>query len=177
MHGAARSRGGDNREPRRSLAATLPLPTMPTMYALMLFLHLLGAAVWTGGHLVLAFTVLPRALRRRSPQVLLDFEQGYERIGMPALAIQVATGLWMAWQLVPDVGGWLAPENAVARAIALKLLLLLLTALIAAHARLRVIPRLSARTLPLMAWHVAAVTLLAVGFVATGVSFRFGGIG
>ncbi|MCB2070889.1 MAG: copper resistance protein CopD, partial [Ottowia sp.] len=84
---------------------------------------------------------------------------------------------WMAWQLVPDVGAWLAPETAVARAIALKLLLLLLTALIAAHARLRVIPRLSARTLPLMAWHVAAVTLLAVGFVATGVSFRFGGIG
>ncbi|HPR45996.1 MAG TPA: hypothetical protein PLZ13_16900, partial [Ottowia sp.] len=38
-------------------------------------------------------------------------------------------------------------------------------------------PRDDGRTLPLMAWHVAAVTLLAVGFVATGVSFRFGGIG
>ena len=48
----------------------------------------------------------------------------------------------------------------VARAIALKLGLLLLTALIAAHARFRVIARLSAQTLPLMAWHVAAVTLL-----------------
>ena len=53
---------------------------------------------------------------------------------------------------------------------------LLCTALIAAHARLRVIPRLSADTLPLMAWHVAAVTLLSVGFVAVGVSLRFGGL-
>ena len=60
--------------------------------------------------------------------------------------------------------------------IALKLVLLLCTALIAAHARLRVIPRLSADTLPLMAWHVGAVTLLSVGFVAVGVSLRFGGV-
>ena len=146
------------------------------MYAAVIFLHVLGATVWTGGHLVLAFTVLPRALRQRSPQVLLDFEQGYERVGMPALAVQIVTGLWMARQMVPDVGAWLAPDTPVAQAIALKLVLLLITALIAAHARLRVIPRLSAASLPLMAWHVAAVTLLSVLFVAVGVSFRFGGV-
>lgn len=145
------------------------------MYGTILFLHLLGATVWAGGHLVLATTVLPRALRQRSPQVLLDFEQGYERIGMPALLLQIVTGLWMAHLLVP-VAQWLAPETALARAVALKLGLLLLTALIAAHARLRVIPRLSRDSLPLMAWHVAAVTLLSVVFVAVGVSFRFGGV-
>ena len=145
------------------------------MYGWVIFLHVLAATVWTGGHLVLATAVLPRALRQRSPQVLLDFEQGYERIGMPALLIQVATGLWMAQQMVPGVAAWLAPETPLARAIALKLVLLLLTALIAAHARLRVIPRLSPATLPLMAWHVAAVTLLSVAFVAVGASFRFGG--
>ena len=66
------------------------------MYGWVIFLHVLAATVWTGGHLVLATTVLPRALRQRSPQRLLDFEQGYERIGMPALAIQVVTGLWIA---------------------------------------------------------------------------------
>ena len=145
------------------------------MYVPILFLHILAATVWTGGHLVLATTVLPRALRQRSPQVLLDFEQGYERVGMPALLIQVATGLWMAHLLVP-AEQWLSPGTPVARAVALKLGLLLLTALIAAHARLRVIPRLSPETLPLMAWHVAAVTLLSVAFVAVGVSFRFGGL-
>ena len=146
------------------------------MYALMLFLHVLGATVWTGGHLVLALTWLPRVLRERSPEQLVRFEQGYERIGMPALVLQIVTGLWMAYQMVPSVAQWLSPDTPVARAIALKLVLLLCTALIAAHARLRVIPRLSADTLPLMAWHVGAVTLLSVGFVAVGVSLRFGGV-
>lgn len=146
------------------------------MYALMLLLHVLGATVWTGGHLVLALTWLPRVLRERSPEQLLRFEQGYERIGMPALVLQIVTGLWMAYQMVPSVAQWLSPDTPVARAIALKLVLLLCTALIAAHARLRVIPRLSADTLPLMAWHVGAVTLLSVGFVAVGVSLRFGGV-
>ena len=146
------------------------------MYALMLFLHVLGATVWTGGHLVLALTWLPRVLRELSPEQLLRFEQGYERIGMPALVLQIVTGLWMAYQMVPSVAQWLSPDTPVARAIALKLVLLLCTALIAAHARLRVIPRLSADTLPLMAWHVGAVTLLSVGFVAVGVSLRFGGV-
>ena len=146
------------------------------MYALMLFLHVLGATVWTGGHLVLAVTWLPRVLRERSPEQLVRFEQGYERIGMPALVLQIVTGLWMAYQMVPSVAQWLSPDTPVARAIALKLVLLLCTALIAAHARLRVIPRLSADTLPLMAWHVGAVTLLSVGFVAVGVSLRFGGV-
>jgi putative copper export protein len=147
------------------------------MYAFIIFLHVLAATVWTGGHLVLALTVLPRALRQRSPQVLLDFEQGYERVGMPALLIQVLTGLWMAYAMVPDIGQWFSSDTPLARAIGLKLLLLLMTALIAAHARLRVIPRLSAATLPLMAWHVAAVTVLSIGFVAVGVSFRLGGVG
>ena len=146
------------------------------MYALMLFLHVLGATVWTGGHLVLALTWLPRVLRERSSEQLLRFEQGYERIGMPALVLQIVTGLWMAYQMVPSVAQWLSPDTPVARAIALKLVLLLCTALIAAHARLRVIPRLSVDTLPLMAWHVGAVTLLSVGFVAVGVSLRFGGV-
>ncbi len=146
------------------------------MYALMLFLHVLGATVWTGGHLVLALTWLPHVLRERSPEQLLRFEQGYERIGMPALVLQIVTGLWMAYQMVPSVAQWLSPDTPVARAIALKLVLLLCTALIAAHARLRVIPRLSADTLPLMAWHVGAVTLLSVGFVAVGVLLRFGGV-
>jgi putative copper export protein len=146
------------------------------MYGLMLFLHVLGATVWTGGHLVLALGILPQVLRERSPERLLAFEQRYERVGMPALLLQVLTGLWMAHLLVPDMGAWLAPDTPLARAVALKLALLGVTALIAVHARFRVIPRLTAATLPLMAWHIGAVTLLSVAFVAVGVSLRFGGV-
>lgn len=147
------------------------------MYGTILFLHVLGATIWTGGHLVLALAILPRVLRERSPQELQRFEQSYERVGMSALALQVVTGLWMAWQMLPDVGAWTAMESGPARAIAVKLLLLGATALVALHARLRVIPRLQPSTLALMAWHIGAITLLSVAFVAVGVSLRFGGLG
>jgi len=39
--------------------------------ALLLTLHVLGACVWTGGHLVLAVAVLPRAVARRDSAVAL----------------------------------------------------------------------------------------------------------
>ena len=148
-----------------------------SMYPYIFSLHVLAATVWTGGHLVLALAVLPRVLREKSVVDLQRFESAYERVGMPALAIQLASGLWMAHTLVPDITTWFTLETPLARAVALKLLLLLATALIALHARLRVIPRLSSQTLGLMAWHIAAVTVLSVVFVLTGVAFRYGGLG
>ena len=51
------------------------------MYGLLLTLHILAATIWTGGHIVLSVVVLPRVLRERSPQRLLDFESVYEKIG------------------------------------------------------------------------------------------------
>ena len=50
-------------------------------YRILIALHLVGASVWIGGHLVLATTILPRALRNRDPSIILDFEKGFERIG------------------------------------------------------------------------------------------------
>ena len=94
-----------------------------------------------------------------------------------ALAMQIVTGLTLAWRLLPDVPAWFAADSAVSRLILLKLGLLAMTALVAAHARLRVIPRLQAATLPLMAAHVAAVTVLSVLFVAAGISLRTGWLG
>ena len=58
----------------------------------LLFLHLLGASVWVGGHLVLLFSVLPGALRRRDVQPVRQFEQLYERVGIPALLVQIVSG-------------------------------------------------------------------------------------
>jgi len=142
---------------------------------LLLFAHVLGATIWTGGHLVLAILILPRALNARDPAILLDFEQGFERIGMPALFVQVATGLWMAWQLSPGLSSWLSFNDPVTSAIAAKLVLLLATAGLALNARFRVITTLSVESLPLMGWHIRAVTLLSVLFVATGVFIRTGG--
>lgn len=144
------------------------------MYGAMLLAHLLAAAVWTGGHLVLALAVLPRVLAQRAPAELSRFESAYERIGLPALLIQVATGLWLAHQMVPDASRWLDPGDPVGRLVGAKLALLAITVGFAAHARLRIVPRLSEENLTAMAWHIVPVTLVSVLFVVVGVSFRVG---
>jgi len=144
------------------------------MYAAALIIHVLAATIWTGGHLVLALGILPGALRERSPVAIEAFEGRFEKVGIPALLLQVASGLYLATLLAPDPGSWLAFDTPATRAIALKLGFLLATALLAADARLRIIPRLSAETLPGLAWHIVAVTALSVAFVVVGVGYRVG---
>lgn len=142
------------------------------MYSILLLLHILSATVWTGGHLVLALTVLPRVLREKSPAELLKFESAYEKIGLPALLIQALTGLWLAYRLVPDLGRWFLFDTLASHLIGTKLLLLALTVAFAIDARFRVIPRLSEKNLTSLAWHIIPVTILSVLFVVVGVSFR-----
>jgi putative copper export protein len=141
--------------------------------ALLLTLHILGACVWTGGHLVLATTVLPRALARRDARILRAFEEPFERIGIPALAVQVLTGAWLASQFAP-ISRWLAFGNALETRIGVKLILLGLTVALALHARLRVIPRLDDSNLRFLAAHIVLVTALAVALVVVGAGFQTG---
>ena len=61
------------------------------MFGVVLLLHLLGATVWTGGHLILATVILPRALKHSDVEGIRNFENAYERIGIPALIVQIAT--------------------------------------------------------------------------------------
>lgn len=144
------------------------------MYDGLLLLHVLSATVWTGGHLVLALAVLPRALRERSPARLLEFESAYERVGLPALAVQVATGLALAYRMVPRPARWLTFADPVSALIGVKLVLLAVTVALALDARLRLIPRLSERRLRALAWHIVPVTIAGVLFVVAGVAFRTG---
>lgn len=145
------------------------------MYFGMLTLHVLGASIWAGGHLVLAITVLPRAIRARDPDIVSSFESGFELLGIPALLVQIITGFWLAQRLVPP-SQWLAFNTPLAAHIGAKIILLVLTIILAAHARLRIIPRLDAARLPLLAAHIIAVTVLAVAFVLLGVGLRTGGL-
>lgn len=143
-------------------------------YYVALVLHLLGATVWVGGHLTLALTILPRALREERAAIVTEFEQRYERIGMPALGVQILTGLWLAEHLLGSPGNWF-DSDPIARVVQVKLALLALTVALAVHARFRVIPNLTDETLPTLAWHIRLVTLAAVLFVLAGASVRFGG--
>jgi putative copper export protein len=146
------------------------------LYRLLLILHVLAAAVWVGGHLVLSSTVLPRALRAQDPALLRDFEGRYERIGIPALLVQVVTGVWLAHRWLPQPALWFTLNAPLSALVFAKFLLLGLTVVLAAHARLRVIPRLAAGNLRFLAFHILLVTALGVGFVVLGVGIRTGGL-
>jgi putative copper export protein len=143
-------------------------------YRLLVALHLLGATVWVGGHLVLSLSVLPRALRARDPAIIREFESGFERLGIPALVMQIVTGLWLAYHWAPHVAGWFSPSTPQARLVLVKLVLLGATVALAVHARLRVVPQLDAATLRFLAYHIVAVTLLGVALLVAGVAIRTG---
>ena len=146
------------------------------MYGVVLTIHLLAATVWTGGHLILALTILPRALKQKSAESVRQFESAYERIGIPALVIQVVTGFWLASRLLPNMESWLSFDNCTSQLIGLKLVLLTMTAVLGFDARLRIIPNLSDDNLVSLAWHIAPVTVLAVLFLLAGASLRNGWI-
>ena len=104
-------------------------------YYIFLSLHILGATVWAGGHLVLAVTILPDALRQHRAATVSEFEQRFERIGLPALAVQIVTGLWLAERLLGSPDHWFE-GNPVARTVQVKLGLLAVTVGLAVHASL-----------------------------------------
>lgn len=147
---------------------------MVAYYYVILTLHLLGAAIWTGGHLVLAARILPRALRERKASIIREFEEPYESIGMPALAVQIVTGLLLAHRLLGAPMNWFA-DSPLAHVVQAKLLFLACTAALAVHAKTRVIPRLRDDNLIVLGWHIRGVTVLSVLFVLAGASARLGG--
>lgn len=144
-------------------------------YPTILILHVIGATIWTGGHLILALGFLPKALQQQDPEPVIRFESVYEKIALPALLLQVLTGFWLAHLLVPDVSDWFSLQSPLTRLITFKLVLLLLTLALAVDARLRLIPNLTAKQLTALAWHILPITVISVLFVVVGVMFRFGG--
>ncbi len=144
------------------------------MYSVSLTLHLLAATVWTGGHLVLACTVLPYVLKSKDLAFIQKFESCYEKIGIPALIIQISTGVFLMKNAMGDNLTLFDFSDPVSKLISIKLILLALTAVLAMDARLRVIPNLSEKNLTSLAWHIVPVTIIAVLFALVGVSFRTG---
>lgn len=142
------------------------------MYRFAVVLHLLGSAVWIGGHMVLCVAILPRALRGKDPQIIRDFEQGYEPVGIASLILQIITGIWLTYLILPEFSSWFSLQSLISRGILLKFTLLGATLLLAVHARLRIQPKLSPDNLKVLAIHVVAVTILSVLFLIVGVAIR-----
>jgi len=152
------------------------LQTSPTLYRILIAFHLIGAAVWIGGHLVLATTILPRALRNRDPSIILDFENGYERIGLPSLLLQVVTGLLLAYYWSPEISAWFRLDSNVSIYIVTKLGLLTATLGLALNAKFRVIPNINRDNMHMLASHIVLVTVMSIGFLLAGIAIRTGGL-
>ncbi len=145
-------------------------------YPSVLTIHLICATIWTGGHIVLFSAVLLPALRFRDHIRIIDFEKYFEKVGVPALLLLVLTGLWLAYQQQPDLSLWFSLNSVSSRTIAVKLVLLALTLVLALHARLKIIPKLTADSLGSLAFHITMVTIISILFAITGLLHRFGGI-
>jgi len=144
------------------------------LFKVLLTLHLLGSSIWVGGHLILAITILPRALRLRDPTIISEFESKYEKLGVPALLIQIITGVALTYFYVDNIFDVFDFAYSQHSLIAIKLLLILATIAIAAHARLRIISDLKESNLRFLAIHIITITIIAVTTMILGGLVRIG---
>ncbi|MDR7992489.1 CopD family protein [Thermosynechococcus sp. TG252] len=146
------------------------------LFKLLVILHTLGATVWVGGHLILALTLLPKALRQQDATPIQQFEQPFERLGLGALLLQVLTGIALTLIYFPGGVGFWPPQSVVSQYVLVKLGLLLATLALAVQARWFILPKLTAETLPRLGFHIMGVTVLAVLLTIFGVGIRLGGL-
>ena len=139
---------------------------------LVIFLHIICATIWTGGHLILTLTLLPKALKKKDFTIIEQFESKFERIGIPALLILVITGIYMATVYTTNFFAFDFSDH-YNKHVYIKLILLLCTIALAVHARFVLIPK---RDLKPLSYHIILVTLLSVVFVFVGFSVRSGGL-
>lgn len=139
---------------------------------IVIFVHIIAATIWTGGHLVLALGFLPKALVQNDFGIIQNFESRYEPIGIPALLVLIITGIYMTFYYAPDFFRMDMADHYT-RHLVFKFVLLMATLALAIHARFFLIPK---KRLKLLAIHILAVTLIAILFVFTGFSARSGGL-
>lgn len=142
----------------------------------LLVVHLMAACVWVGGHLLLTVKYLPKALKSKNPQIIRDFEKHYEPIGLPSLLVLIATGVCMAYDYGVTVSHWFSFSEPLEKVVSIKMLLMFSTLLLAVHARLYIIPSLSADKLKQMAVHIILITTIGVAMLILGTFVRFGGL-
>lgn len=145
---------------------------------LLLIIHLLCAAIWVGGHLLLVFGHLPQALREKNQNIILNYERKYEPVGMTSLLLLVITGIMMAYKYGVGIEYWFQFATPIEKVVSTKLFLLLLTVLFALSAQFRVLPKLKTDSgkLPEMTFHIVSVTLIGVMMLVLGSFVRFGGL-
>jgi putative copper export protein len=137
----------------------------------LIVLHVLSAATWIGSLLITTLGVLPKAMKQRNPQLLVDFENNFKILQMIALTLQFLTGFRMAMKYAP-ISQWFATDNAHSYYIQLKLMLLLITVLTYVFNRIFVVKKASEANLNQYAIHLILLTFTSVLLAIVGLSFR-----
>ena len=144
---------------------------------LLLIIHLMSATVWVGGHLILVASYLPRAIKEKNQNYILNYEKKYEPIGMLSLILLVLSWILMAYKYGVTIEHWFEFATPIEKVVSTKLLLLFATLLFALSAQFKVLPKLNnnIKYLPEMALHILCVTIIGISMLILGSFVRFGG--
>lgn len=146
------------------------------LHHILLIIHLVCATIWVGGHLFLVIRVLPKALSEKDVVGLKSFKDKFEPLGTPSLILLLVTGVWMAYNYNITWSDWFSFSNPIERVISVKLILLLLTAVLAVFADRVIFPKLNSNNIKLAAIPMFLVTLIGVVMLILGSFVRYGGI-
>ncbi|NOY37275.1 MAG: copper transporter [Chlorobi bacterium] len=140
---------------------------------LLLVVHIFSAMVWMGGLLIITLGVLPGAWKKNDPDRLETFLKPFERIGYPALLFQILTGFRLAMKQVSP-SEWFSAFNVASWLVTLKFILFGLTVFLILLEKLAINKQSGKGRMNLLGLNTLALTLIAILFVLTGLSFRFG---
>lgn len=145
-------------------------------FHVVLILHIIGASIWAGGHIILLFVFLPKALKEKNFKIIETFEIRFEKIGIPSLISQIVTGVILAYHYNVNFLIWFSFSTPIEKVVSIKLLLLILTLILAIHAKFFIIPKLNNSNLFNLGIHITLITLTAVSMLIIGTFIRFGGL-
>ena len=147
-----------------------------TLHHILLIIHLIAATIWIGGHLTLSIVFLPVALRKKEPLIILNFEKKFEPLGISSLIALIITGIWMAYDFGITYQSWFYFSSSLEKVVSIKLVLLMLTFVLALYTQIYVIPNLNKYNLNKIAFSIISVTVIGLSMLILGSTIRYGGI-
>jgi len=147
-----------------------------TLHHILLIIHLIAATIWIGGHLTLSIVFLPVALRKKKPLIILNFEKKFEPLGISSLIALIITGIWMAYDFGITYQSWFYFSGSLEKVVSIKLVLLMLTFVLALYTQIYVIPNLNKYNLNKIAFSIISVTVIGLNMLILGSTIRYGGI-
>lgn len=147
-----------------------------TLHHILLIIHLIAATIWIGGHLTLSIVFLPVALRKKEPLIILNFEKKFEPLGISSLITLIITGIWMAYDFGITYQSWFYFSGSLEKVVSIKLVLLMLTFVLALYTQIYVIPNLNKYNLNKIVFSIISVTAIGLSMLILGSTIRYGGI-